>query len=49
MGLAHEETRPISESCMTTPVGSNWVNRTAFPSSHDFSVMHNSIYDHNDP
>jgi hypothetical protein len=49
MGLAHDEFRTISESCMVVPNNpENWVNRTEFPSNHDFSVMHNSIYDHND-
>lgn len=49
MGLAHDEVRSLSESCMVVPNNpENWVNRTEFPSDHDFWVLHNTIYTHND-
>jgi len=48
MGLGHDENHPISYSCMTTPVGDNWLDRTAFPGDHDFAALHNVVYSHND-
>jgi hypothetical protein len=47
MGLDEDLTHTIQESCMVQ-VGSNWVNRTAFPGDHDFYALHNTVYDHND-
>lgn len=49
MGLAHELNLSLSESCMVVPNNPpNWVNRTELPSNHDFNVLHNTIYTHND-
>lgn len=47
MGLAHELFAPASTTCMRTNV--DLKDRYEHPRAHDFNVLHNDVYAHNDP